>query len=308
LFATKYVVREDSFFVDMNLSLRDNVERKGLCIKWDNQNIHLIKTMNNSKDKVITSIEKAKEELAEALSTLEAMPSFDPADVQFNAHQVSNYLSVTSCTIDFLLGRLKEHPDKKVIDLLESLSHANNFITHTVLGLMSDYSSEKLEFKRKRVDLPFVVQKACDYYQRLAKRKQISINYECKVDQPYVWTDRVAVAAVLDNLLSNAVKYSEPGKQIWVQITSNSSELVCSVEDEGPGISLEDQDKLFHKGVTLGHVPTGGESSTGYGLAVAKHLIDNLGGKVWCESKPFKGSKFSFSLPKYAEDINLSVG
>jgi len=264
--------------------------------------------MKSSKDNAIASIEKAKEELAEALSNIEAMPSFDPGDIKFNTHEVSNYLAVTTGTIDLLLSMLKDHPDSDIIELLDSLSHANNFITHTILGLISNSPSEELLLKPKKVELPFLVEKACKYYQRLADKKLIRINFQCIVDSPYIWTDRVAVAAVLDNLLSNAVKYSESGKQIWVQIKSEPNQLVCSVRDEGPGIRLEDQSKLFQKGVTLGHVPTGGESSTGYGLAVVKDLIDKLDGKVWCESKPLKGSIFSFCLPKYSEDINSNVG
>src|SRR5205085_12319122 len=98
---------------------------------------------------------------------------------------------------------------------------------------------------------------------------------------PWVWTDRVALAAVLDNRLSNAVKYSEPGKRVWVRLRAEADHVVCSVQDEGPGLSPADQENLFQRGVRLSAVPTGGEPSTGYGLAVAKELVGNLGGALW---------------------------
>ena len=75
------------------------------------------------------------------------------------------------------------------------------------------------------------------------------------------------------------------------------------VRDEGPGLSQEDQAKLFQRGARLTPRPTGDESCTGYGLAVAKELIGNLGGKIWCESVLGQGACFSFRLPAYQERV-----
>jgi signal transduction histidine kinase len=67
------------------------------------------------------------------------------------------------------------------------------------------------------------------------------------------------------------------------------------------GISQEEHARLFQRGVRLTPKPTGGESSTGYGLAVAGELIDRLGGTIWCESKVGEGACFSFRLPVFQE-------
>lgn len=104
---------------------------------------------------------------------------------------------------------------------------------------------------------------------------------------------------MLDNLLSNAIKFSPPGKRVWVRLRAEPSWVVCSVQDEGPGISADDQAKLFQKGARLGTVPTAGEPSTGYGLAVVKELVGQLGGEVWCESQPGRGACFSVRLPAW---------
>jgi signal transduction histidine kinase len=102
---------------------------------------------------------------------------------------------------------------------------------------------------------------------------------------------------VLDNLVTNAIKYSPPGKRIWLRVTREPGAVVCSIQDEGPGLSPEDQARLFQRGVRLSAVPTGGESSTGYGLAVADELITRLGGTIWCDSILGHGACFSFRLP-----------
>jgi two-component system sensor histidine kinase/response regulator len=103
----------------------------------------------------------------------------------------------------------------------------------------------------------------------------------------------------LDNLLSNAIKYSPPGKRIWIQVRQDRDSVVCSVQDEGPGLSQEEQARLFQRGVRLSPVPTAGEPSTGYGLAVAKELSERLHGEIWCVSTPGQGACFLVRLPAY---------
>jgi signal transduction histidine kinase len=138
---------------------------------------------------------------------------------------------------------------------------------------------------------------ARNFYQNLADRKQIEIITESAAAAAPLHSDSVALAAVLDNLLTNAIKYSPPGKRVWVRVILEPNAVVCSVQDEGPGLTPEDQARLFQRGVRLSATPTGGESSTGYGLAVAKELVSQLGGSIWCDSQPGAGACFSFRVP-----------
>src|SRR5687768_8866022 len=98
----------------------------------------------------------------------------------------------------------------------------------------------------------------------------------------------------MDNLLSNAIKYSPLGKIVQVEVKAEGGQACCLVRDEGPGISVAEQARLFHKGVRLSSVPTGGEPSTGFGLAVAWDLVRKIGGDLRCESKPGSGACFFF--------------
>jgi signal transduction histidine kinase len=69
------------------------------------------------------------------------------------------------------------------------------------------------------------------------------------------------------------------------------------VRDEGPGISPDDQLRLFQKGAPLSAIPTGGEPSSGYGLAVAKELATQIEAELWYESPDIGGACFSIRLP-----------
>ena len=253
------------------------------------------------KKQIAANILKAQSELEQALSTLEKMPAFNQGEVAFSAHELKNYLTVAGCTADLLLLSLTDHPDPQIRNWLDALGHVIKLMHHTTRQLMTSSESKGAEFRFMKWDSIQLVKRACNYYQHIADRKNISILFSSAMGISPVWTDPAAAAAVLDNLLANAVKYSFPGKKIWVEMRGELENAVCSIRDEGPGISSEDQAKLFQRGAQLNSVPTGGEPSSGYGLAVAKELIDKLGGDIWCESTLGAGACFSFSLPYYEE-------
>ena len=262
--------------------------------------------MPTSKKRVTESIVKAKADLEQALSDLEHLPVFESGEIAFAAHALANYLSVIQGTVELLSISLKDHRGTQVWTRLEGLHHATNLMMHTVSQLMNTSATAEIKLVHESVDLVLLVRRVCDYYRRLAKQKQIRIVFNSR-DVPAAWTDRVAVAAVLDNFMSNAVKYSPPKRKILARVTAESQHVVCGIQDEGPGLSREDQARLFQRGVRLGSVPTGGEPSTGYGLAVAKELIDKLGGEIWCESELGRGARFCFRLPMAPGQSSVSA-
>jgi len=260
--------------------------------------------MIDSKQRVIASILEARNQLESALTDIETMPAFDPSSVPFAAQALSNFLSITDGTVEMVIGLLPRDTDAQIFRMLEGMRHAANLMMRIVGHLMSNSAIIDLKFRYEHFDLAHLVHRACAYYQRLAVRKNINLTMDFTSDVPIVWSDRVAVGAIMDNLLSNAVKYSPPGSTITVMVSKSGTDAVCSVRDEGPGISEEDQRHLFERGVRLGSVPTGGEPSSGYGLAVSKELVEKLGGAIWVDSQPGRGSSFSFRLPTPSEGLN----
>jgi signal transduction histidine kinase len=171
-------------------------------------------------------------------------------------------------------------------------------MAHTVSQLMNNAVGVETALRREEFDLSRLVERACTYYARGAHQKGLQLQFRGEANGLRVATDRVMVAAVLDNLLSNAVKYSPRGKRITVTVEPYGHGVVCLVTDEGPGLSPADCDRLFQPGVRLAPVPSAGEPSTGYGLAVAKRFADQLGGTLTCESMLGRGTTFSFWLPR----------
>lgn len=260
--------------------------------------------MQETKDQIVLGILRAKSELEDVLYDLEKLPAVSESAVHFAAHALNNYLTVSNGTVELLLLALAEHPDPKIRTGLEALKQATNLMMHTVSQLVNAQTDVDVEMRFEKVELPIMAQRFRIFYQRIADQKKIQCLAVSTGDVPPVWTDRVATAAVLDNLFSNAIKYSPPGKRVWVEVVTRQDGVVCCVRDEGPGLSQEDQAKLFQRGLPLTPKPTGGEPSTGYGLAVAKQLIEKVGGTIWCESVLGQGACFCFRLPQYRESVH----
>lgn len=110
-------------------------------------------------------------------------------------------------------------------------------------------------------------------------------------------TDRSTTVQILDNLISNALKYAPPKTRVFIDAQRDSRQVFISVKDEGPGISDEDQQKLFGKFTRLTARPTGGESSTGLGLSIVKRLAEAMHGSVECRSVLGEGATFTVRLP-----------
>jgi len=121
-----------------------------------------------------------------------------------------------------------------------------------------------------------------------------------------VWTDRIALGVAIDNLMSNAVKYSRPGGIVVVRTYESDKEGVFAVSDSGPGIRSDEASRLFSRGGQLSARPTGGEMSTGYGLAIAKDMVDALGGRIWWQNDA-EGAVFAVAVPLYDATVHTAA-
>jgi signal transduction histidine kinase len=256
----------------------------------------------DNKDRVAVSIANAQAELEKALMQLEAIPTVNYSAVAFAAHALNNFLSVTGGTTELLEMALAEYPEPRVRTGLQTIRNSTRMMGQIVAALMKDaLIAGQPNITFAKVDLATLLQTICFYYRSHAERKQIRLVWNPPEETYcYAWTDHTAVAAVMDNLLSNAIKYSPHGRRVWVNLICGGDGHICSVCDEGPGISAADQERLFQRGVRLSATPTGGESSHGYGLAVAKELLDLVNGAIWCESEPGAGAAFRFRVPAYS--------
>lgn len=147
------------------------------------------------------------------------------------------------------------------------------------------------------VDISSLLQAVVENYAPRAAAKQQTILFKNDAGPATVTVDPDVLVQVLENLISNAVKYSPRQRQIQVRLFRADQKVRCAVQDEGPGLSAEDQKRLFGKFARLSAKPTGGELATGLGLSIVKRMVEAMNGQVWCESEFGKGATFIVELP-----------
>ena len=127
-------------------------------------------------------------------------------------------------------------------------------------------------------------------------------NLDCRIsaDDSSIRGDLTVCRQILTNLVSNAVKYSPAGSHIWLQSSwEEGGRVRLSVRDEGPGLSAEDQTKLFRPFTRLSSKAHGNEHSVGLGLSIVKLMVDGMGGAILCDSHLGEGSTFTVVLPAW---------
>ncbi|MGV8039154.1 MAG: ATP-binding protein [Thermoanaerobaculaceae bacterium] len=196
-------------------------------------------------------------------------------------------------------GRLD--PERAVRDLGRVVQVAQQM--STLVSRLLDVAAIEagtLELSRREEDLASILQECEQLHAHFAAEKNIALKIEDGPEIPPVLADRERIIEVLNNLLSNAIKFTQPGGRVRVYCETRPGEVLTHVEDTGVGLTEEDLRQAFRRFGKLSARPTGQESSTGLGLAIAKRIVEAHGGKVWVRSRHGEGSTFSFSLPAVA--------
>ncbi len=111
--------------------------------------------------------------------------------------------------------------------------------------------------------------------------------------------DTNQIESIFENLISNAIKFSPANTPIQITVYAEKENIITIVEDQGHGLTKDDQAKLFIRFAKLSATPTASESSHGLGLSIVKTLVELHHGRIWAESEgKEKGSRFYVSLPK----------
>jgi signal transduction histidine kinase len=195
-----------------------------------------------------------------------------------------------------LSGPLSEE-QKSYLRMIEKVTDQGQQLIRDLLDLNTiEHQENRMQITA--INLSELVAETSASYQGEASKKNITVESEGGKDLMEVRSDRAYLARVLDNLISNAIKFSPKGSTVVVSTGMKATHAVISVKDQGPGLTPEDRKKLYKKFQRLSARPTGGESSTGLGLAITKALVERLQGRIEVVSEPGKGAEFLVHLPK----------
>ncbi len=238
------------------------------------------------------------EDLAVARDMAESSDRMKSAFLATMSHELrtplNSIIGFSGILLQGLAGPLNDEQAKQLGMVSTSADHLLALI-NDVLDL-SKIEAGQLQVENERFDLSASVHKVAEAVRVQAKKKHLELELDMAPGIGEIESDRRRVEQVLINLLSNAIKFTERGR-VSVVASREDGRIVIAVTDTGQGIAREDLDKLFKP---FSQVDTGlarRHEGTGLGLSICKRLVDLLGGRIWVESEPGKGSTFAFELP-----------
>jgi signal transduction histidine kinase len=219
--------------------------------------------------------------------------------IRIVAHDLKNPLTSALTMSDMLYKRDKFIPDDdQNISLIRRSLRRMQEMINKILDVKA-IDAEKLNLEIEAINVKQVIAFVIESFSRKAKNKQIIISNDA--EELYINVDLDYFTQILENLISNALKFSSLNTVIKVNTTDLEGACRISITDQGPGFSIKEKKQIFKEYKTLSPKPTNGESSNGLGLSIVKKYVDAMGGKVWCDTTPGKGSTFHIEFEKALE-------
>ena len=193
-------------------------------------------------------------------------------------------------------------PSEKMLGILRRLEANGKHL----LGLINDVldlskiEAGQLVLELSDYSVQDIAQTVRSTLEPLAADKKLAFKLELAPELPAGHGDGRRLTQVLINLVGNAIKFTDAG-EVAIKAEANNGSFYVSVRDTGPGISADDQARLFQEFQQADNAITKKKGGTGLGLAISKRIIEMHGGKIWVELQPGQGSTFAFTLPVIVE-------
>jgi len=247
---------------------------------------------------VKTEVEQ-RQELQKLTQKLRELDVRKDEFVSVAAHELRAPMTAIKGYISMILdGDVGEIPEKAKDFLGEAIT-ANDRLIRMVNNMLdiSRIEENRLVFEMGLMDLSEVVTTAYREYKVQAEQKGLDFRLHIEEGaKAMVNVDKDRIYEVTSNFISNAVKYTDKGTVVVSVLTPNPTTVRFEVVDTGPGISPEEQKKLFQKFYRT-ESNIGKKLGTGLGLYISKLLIERFGGRLGLSSEKGKGSMFWFELP-----------
>jgi signal transduction histidine kinase len=222
------------------------------------------------------------------------------------AHDLRNPLSAIRGMSELMLGSDWDKPRRN--ELLQVIHDSSNEMLRLVNELLdvAVIESGKLEIRLAPANLATLASNRMRLLAPAAEKKHIALEPVLET-VPDSLLDAVRIGQVIDNVVNNAIKFAPGGTTVRVAVRRAVDGLEIAVLDQGPGLSASDQQRLFGTFERLTAQPTGGEQSTGLGLAIAKKIVDAHRGSITVRSELGYGAEFVVTLPFLAVQGSNSV-
>jgi len=216
------------------------------------------------------------------------------------AHQFRTPLTGIKWSLEMLNSEESEMTKEEQKDFLDKAYQSNERMIKLVNSLLivSQLEEARFIYKFSEIQIEDLIQESIKDFGIQTKIK----NIECVFNKPEkplpkVKVDLEKIQMALENLIDNAIKYTPQNGKIIIYAIKEDGKIKVSINDNGMGISKEDQQRLFTKFFRSVEALKTETSGSGLGLFIVKSIIESNNGQIWAESEKEKGSTFYFTLP-----------
>lgn len=260
-------------------------------------------TMTQHLNELYTSLEERvkqrTQELAEARDEAVAANKSKSEFVSIVSHEMKLPMTSIKGYSDLMLSGATGPLNENQTSFLTTIRNNVNRMATLVSDLtdISRIESGNLRIEPRSVPVWDVVDEVVNLTRTQVEQKKQTLILDIVDGLPKAWCDRNRLAQVLTNLISNANKYTPESGTLTVQVKETDGMIQVKVQDNGLGMTLEDQEKLFSKFFRSADEKVREAPGTGLGLSITKNLVEMQGGKIWFESEFRQGTQFYFTIP-----------
>src|SRR5438876_4553839 len=210
------------------------------------------------------------------------------------SHELRTPLTAIRGHVDALREGVAEDPEARAASL-EVIAREGARLERLVGDVLdlAKLEAHRFTVHTEEVDMERLCDQAYNAFGEEARRR--SIDYAKRFQaQPTILSDGDRVLQIISNLLSNAFRWTPDGGRVQLELTASNGRVSVAVDDTGPGVAIEEQERIFRPFWSRD------DSGTGLGLAIAHELAAALGGSIQCDSRPGVGSRFELILPSSA--------
>lgn len=240
------------------------------------------------------------QQLLEANAGLQGLNAIKDEFLAMVSHELKNPLSSILLFSRYMESRTLSEAKSKEIGQLITRASRRMFQLIEDLLQVNQLEQGQLQLQPELISLLQLLEELGSEFAAKAQAKNQRLHLQLDPADLQLQVDPQRLRQVLDNLLSNALKFSPPDTEVRLVVKRSPESLLLEVWDQGPGLTAQDQEKLFHKFARLSAKPTGGEHSSGLGLYISQQLAQAMGGQLLWQPGPTGGSCFQLWLPLQA--------
>jgi PAS domain S-box-containing protein len=252
----------------------------------------------------ITRRKKYEEQLIKYTDELKLLNAAKDKFFSIISHDLRNPFNSLLGLTEYVTHSYDEMTPLEIKNAISSFYSSSKQVYNLILNLLewSMVQSGRITVDKSVINLSELGKEIIDLYEENANQKQLELIININEDI-LVYADKYMIDTIVRNFVSNSIKFSNPGGKIIIKGMINGDNAEVSVTDTGIGISQEDQKNLFRIDEQTRRDGTANEKGTGLGLILCKEFIEKNNGVLWVESEEGKGSRFSFTVPRYLGNL-----